>query len=280
MSERAWEVPWAIAGARGICLDVGCVESDYLGMIGPVDGIDCRAAPDRVLNHLRHFFLGDIREFEVSAPYDTVLAISTLEHIGLAHDPYGTPADDPEFGDRRALEACVRAGKVVLVSVPFGAARDYGWFRQYDLERLKRFTDGMDAHWSVHGGPRWAQMDPKDAEEWEYDHDRCSARAVAVMMIGGAVASPEEWKSVGVMRKSTASLKESQFSKDRDAYQRLRKQGLQPPNIDGCATLEAQGVTRDEIMTGVIKGDRTEAERKKEAKDRRAAWDRARELQV
>lgn len=266
--------------AQGVCLDVGCAESDYLGMIGAVDGIDCRAVPDRVLTHLRHFFLSDIREFEVSDPYDTVLAISTLEHVGLFHDPYGTSADDPEFGDRRALEGCVRVGRRVLVTVPFGASGDYGWFRQYDEERLKRLTDGMDANWAVHGGPRWLIMNPKDAEAWEYDQDRCSARAVALITIGGVVASPEEWKSVGVMRKSTASLKESQFSKDRDAYQRLRKQGLQPPNIDGCATLEAQGVTRDEITTGVIKGDRSEQERKKEAKDRRAAFNRARELQA
>jgi hypothetical protein len=91
------------------------------------------------------------------------------------------------------------------------------------------------------------------------------------------MVAPEDYKTVGVV-KAPGRLSDAQFSKDRDAYQRLRKQGLQPPHIDGCAQLEKEAVTRDEIVTGVVRPDISAAERKKAASERRAAFDRAREL--
>jgi hypothetical protein len=35
-----------------------------------------------------------------------------------------------------------------------------------------------------------------------------------------------------------------------DAYERLRRDGTQPPQIDGCADLEARAATRFEIESG------------------------------
>lgn len=43
---------------------------------------------------------------------------------------------------------------------------------------------------------------------------------------------------------------------DREAYKRLREQGLQPPTIRGSAKLEAHAETRYEVETGQVATDR------------------------
>lgn len=142
MSERDVEIPWALDRCEGVVLDVGCAESIYLNDLGVVDGIDSRPiAPEG----LRRFIHGDIRTHPADPVYDTVLALSTLEHVGLEHVPYQTEADDPD-GDRHGLEACVRwckPGGKVLVTVPFGEPGVFGWYRQYDEPSLGRLCDGF-----------------------------------------------------------------------------------------------------------------------------------------
>lgn len=39
---------------------------------------------------------------------------------------------------------------------------------------------------------------------------------------------------------------------DRAAYKRMRDNGLQPPRIDGCATLEAGATTEFEVASGQV----------------------------
>jgi hypothetical protein len=43
---------------------------------------------------------------------------------------------------------------------------------------------------------------------------------------------------------------ERQEQRDMEAYKRLRKQGLQPPNWTGCAALEQRAETETEITLG------------------------------
>jgi hypothetical protein len=184
VSERAAEIPWAIANSVAPVLDVGCAESTYLADLPtPVDGIDVRAVAS--LGPLRHRYRGDIRTFTFVRPYRTVLAVSTLEHVGLACPAYGTTADDPD-GDRHALEGCLRAagdGGRVLFSVPFGRAGDHGWFRQYDLARLKDLLDGYDAHIEIRRGPDWDTPALLEDIDVDYDHRRGSAAAAALVTV-------------------------------------------------------------------------------------------------
>lgn len=158
--EREVEIPWAVRWAqakRGPCLDVGCAESTYLGQLpGPVDGIDVRPVP--LQPGMRRVFQGDIRTFEFPVRYRTVLAVSTIEHIGLEHAPYGTAADDVEKGDRLALEGCVRAcapGGIVLVSVPFGEQANRGWYRSYDKPGLNALFTGFAWSLTRHVNDEW-----------------------------------------------------------------------------------------------------------------------------
>lgn len=155
--EREVEIPWAVAHARGPCLDVGCAESTYLADLpGPVDGIDTRNCS--IDPPLRCFFQGDIRTAVLPERYRTVLAISTIEHIGLAHGNYGTVADDPDGGDRAALEGCVRAAELggqVLMSVPWGDAATFGWYRRYDDAGLRALLKGFCWSATYRTNPEW-----------------------------------------------------------------------------------------------------------------------------
>jgi SAM-dependent methyltransferase len=70
--------------------------------------------------------------------FDTVVSISTLEHVGMETALYGIEsprAADPTRELHRALSELVRVlapGGMLLVTVPYGAAEDHGWFRQLD----------------------------------------------------------------------------------------------------------------------------------------------------
>lgn len=45
--------------------------------------------------------------------------------------------------------------------------------------------------------------------------------------------------------------KDAQFDKDSAAYRRLRKEGLQPRNIDGSAALEQKAEVAEHVTTGM-----------------------------
>jgi hypothetical protein len=51
------------------------------------------------------------------------------------------------------------------------------------------------------------------------------------------------------------SATESQWAKDGDAYKRLRRQGLQPKDVDGAAQLEKHATDKLEIERGKIYGE-------------------------
>jgi hypothetical protein len=184
VSEREAEIPWAAKNAVAPVLDVGCAESTYLADLpAPVDGIDVR--PVAAVGPLRCCYRGDIRTFDFVRPYATVLAISTIEHVGLANPGYGTAADDPD-GDRRALEGCVAAagpGGRVLVSVPFGRPAHYGWFRQYDLAGLGKLFAGYDTTIDIRLSPGWDTPAAIADVDADYDHRRGSAGAVALVTV-------------------------------------------------------------------------------------------------
>jgi hypothetical protein len=49
-----------------------------------------------------------------------------------------------------------------------------------------------------------------------------------------------------------ATLTEREWDKDMPAYKRLRADGIQPRDIDGCAKLEAKAETTREIEAGQV----------------------------
>ena len=73
--------------------------------------------------------------------------------------------------------------------------------------------------------------------------------------------------SLGVKKYSKEmDRKDAVLAKDLEAYKRLRKQGLQPPSVDGSARLESEAVSKVEIQTGVVSANLPRDERVKMAK--------------
>lgn len=155
-NERDVEIPWTLANVTcGPVLDVGCHDSTYLADLpGPVDGIDVRPTHNPAL---RDTYCADIRTWDCGNKYPFVLAVSTVEHIGLAFEPYGTEADDPD-GDIHAIAGMRRAlapGGTLLVTVPFGTPEHRGWYRRYDHTGLCRLMEGLDWSAEYYHDPTW-----------------------------------------------------------------------------------------------------------------------------
>lgn len=69
-------------------------------------------------------------------------------------------------------------------------------------------------------------------------------RSVAV----SAAAAPTR---TGANRVNDIEATEQRWSKDFDAYRRLRREGLQPERSDGAATIEARATERHEVEGGI-----------------------------
>lgn len=69
----------------------------------------------------------------------------------------------------------------------------------------------------------------------------CRAASVAV------AASATPTRSAGTARAAQVNATEKQWARDMDAYARLRRDGLQPVQIDGCARVEKQAEHRVQI---------------------------------
>jgi hypothetical protein len=87
-------------------------------------------------------------------------------------------------------------------------------------------------------------------------------------------SSREKWLSIGVVKKTAPSVMEKRWDKDMPAYKNLRKNGLQPRGIDGCAELEAKAVDRIEVEMGHI------FDTKKELSEARAGMRLAEDMQL
>jgi SAM-dependent methyltransferase len=78
--------------------------------------------------------------------FTIVLSLSTIEHVGLDNRIYGSAvgaASNPTAESRRAMAELHRVtarGGTLLLSVPFGARSNRGWFRVLDEEDLEQLT--------------------------------------------------------------------------------------------------------------------------------------------
>jgi O-antigen chain-terminating methyltransferase len=153
-TERVIEIPWALSKYNGgpRVLEVGCSfayeNPVYIRGLLDLDipelhGIDVSSvdAP--------HFIkkTADIRKSGYEPEFfDFILCISTLEHVGKDNTEYYRPVAelpwDPQSSSRPDAEALaemfriLRSGGTLIVTVPFGALVDYGWFTHYDSRAI------------------------------------------------------------------------------------------------------------------------------------------------
>jgi len=142
-SPRIVEYPWILRDipSKGRILDVGSTGSQLPLMLAglgyEVWTIDIRKYDyDGIINNL-NCIIGDIRETNFpDSFFDIILAISTIEHIGLGR--YGDSIDSK--GDENALKEIIRImsnKSVLLMTVPFGKRSISKLHRVYDDASLQ-----------------------------------------------------------------------------------------------------------------------------------------------
>lgn len=174
-NERAIEVPIALAelgrakGAR--VLEVGNVLSHYAAVAHDIVDL-YESAGDRVRNV-------DIADFRPDRPYDLVLCISTIEHVGR---------DEKESAPEKSLRAlanlrnhCLSPKGRLLLTFPLGynSAIDRAIARDeipFDRRTLYRRSGP---------GNRWREVPWGESSCAKYDFERPGADWVAVVTIAG-----------------------------------------------------------------------------------------------
>jgi SAM-dependent methyltransferase len=151
--ERVIEYPWLLArepGGRvldaGSTLDHPQVLDAVLPLLESLVLVNVAASEDAAEDSRLAYVQADLRELPFATDsFDTVVSLSTLEHVGMDNSIYGVEqarAADPAgevLGAVAELRRVLRPGGRALLSVPYGRPEDHGWFRQFgraDLEQL------------------------------------------------------------------------------------------------------------------------------------------------
>ena len=148
--ERLVEVPWVLSRLRsGRVLEIGYAfaEPAYIAALveanpGELVGADLAEAEVPGFETVA----ADARELPFpDTSFDQILLVSTLEHIGADNEVYGVEGAADETGRAvamRELRRILRPSGSLLVTVPLGEPRDYGWFRQEDIPGWTRLFTG------------------------------------------------------------------------------------------------------------------------------------------
>lgn len=205
-AERAVEVPLAFDflaqhGAKEPVLEAGNVLQHYENALSDTLGIRHRHIVDK-------FEVGpdieNIDLFDITGKYQTIVCISTVEHVGQNCDPRGMFGEQKRSSDLEApLKAIAKlydlldVGGHALITLPFGKLIDGGWYIQASSDYLDLLVTkyGIPAEalsttflqciarerkWT---NPRqiWIETQPELLTQVRYDDVRSGARAIAVL---------------------------------------------------------------------------------------------------
>jgi SAM-dependent methyltransferase len=148
LDERVVEYPWLLArDLRGPMLDAGSTlnHAQLLDRILPVVEslhiVTLAPEPESFIESGVSYVFADLRQLPFrNELYETVVSLSTLEHVGMDNSRYGGSTEraaDPAEATARAVRELRRVlapGGRLLVTVPYGQREDHGWFRQLDAE--------------------------------------------------------------------------------------------------------------------------------------------------
>lgn len=147
-TERCIEIPWAFSCYR--CekrvLDIGYANAEDRYLNGLLSlGISQLYGLDRITKDIKGIIpvAGDIRKTDFPDEFfDFVFCISTIEHVGRDNTIYLHAKDQiDDLGDFKAIgeiSRLTRKGGRIVLTLPYGKFCDYGWFIQYDKNRLER----------------------------------------------------------------------------------------------------------------------------------------------
>lgn len=207
LDERVVEFPWLFAqGLRGRTLDAGSALNHEHIVDRALQEVDqlhiVTLEPEEFAFTARRvsYVYADLRDLPYrDGCFDTVVCLSTLEHVGMENERYGVqeaPAADPGREMLRAVAELRRVGAgQLLVSVPYGRREDHGWFRQFDHADVDALQDAAGGRSSVsvfeYSFDGWQVSDLESAAQATYrdytadptpvDDLAAAARAVACL---------------------------------------------------------------------------------------------------
>ena len=161
LDERVVEYPWLFERLvdlqpRGRVLDAGSV-LNYERVLRRWHELALPPVTIVTLGFEGHAHVSDTVRYEFSdlrqlpyrdAWFETVISLSTLEHVGLDNSIYGEAAGsaaraDPNVEAGRAIDELCRVtapGGTLLVSVPFGRSSNRGWFRVFSPPEIEQLV--------------------------------------------------------------------------------------------------------------------------------------------
>jgi Methyltransferase domain len=195
LDERVVELPWVLAQRpsgrvldAGSSLNHGHVLDRVLPLVDALHVVTLvpeeQSFPERGVSYL----YADLRDLPLRDDlYDTVVCISTLEHVGMDTARFGgesARAEDPAVEARKALgelRRVARSGAMLLLTLPYGRSEDHGWFRQLgraDVDGLLAELDETDVVVYAYSAEGWQLSSLEDASEARYHEHGSDPRAV------------------------------------------------------------------------------------------------------
>jgi SAM-dependent methyltransferase len=157
IDERVVEYPWLFDrlrnrdGSLGRVLDAGStLNHDFILDRDPLRNCDLTImtlAPEKRCYWYRgySYVFGDFRQTRFKdASFDTIMSISTLEHVGLDNTLLYT--DDQEKSEKnkhgfvdamREFKRILAPGGRCLITVPYGKYENFDWFQVFDREMIQ-----------------------------------------------------------------------------------------------------------------------------------------------
>jgi SAM-dependent methyltransferase len=184
LDERTIEYPWVYARLPrdpGRMLDAGAtLNYRFLLKRPPVNAAKlaiCTLAPENQCHWRRgiSYIFDDLRSCAFrSETFDTIVSISTIEHIGLDNTALYTTDQTKRECDATGFRAAVREfrrvirpGGVCFITVPYGKACMRGWFQVFDAAMIRIvLNDFQPAHQELdyfgYSPDGWHIADPLD----------------------------------------------------------------------------------------------------------------------
>ncbi|MDF0583801.1 class I SAM-dependent methyltransferase [Bradyrhizobium yuanmingense] len=162
LDERVVEYAWVFSHLRrsgpiGRLLDAGSIfNHDYLLRRTPLRGSDLTImtlAPEKHCFWHRgiSYVFGDLRDtYFKDAAFDTIVCISTIEHVGLDNSLLYSSKNERDERDERGFIAAAREfrriikpGGVCYISFPYGARLNLGWYQVFDGPMIDQIVEAF-----------------------------------------------------------------------------------------------------------------------------------------